>query len=181
VSCDIINVEVKYNYEYQKTKKASVYRMGDYFNFSGAFYDRVYIGPAIESPLVNMKNKLIIFIGALLIGLTLMSIILYSASKEATRTNQIDQEIQALKDEAEKIKKDNGDLQEKISYFETPDFQEKIAKEKLNMQKEGEGVTIIKTDPLKKSESQDIQQPIEKNDEPRLPVYKKWWQYFFGN
>jgi len=131
-----------------------------------------------------MKNKIIIFIGALLVGVTLMLIILYSASKETARTNQIDQEIQALKDEAGKIKKNNGELQEKIAYFETPDFQEKIAKEKLNMQKEGEGVTIIKNNPLKKSEPQATganTEISEKTDEPSRPIYKKWWQYFFGN
>lgn len=126
-----------------------------------------------------MKKTVLFFI-TIIIGISLTFLILYLASKEAERNNEIEKEIEAFKQEAEKIKRNNLELEEKISYFETPEYQEKIAKEKLNLQKEGENVVIVKPVPIpKENEIQDkISEPAE---EIKLPVYKKWWNYFFDS
>lgn len=117
-----------------------------------------------------------------LVGIIILVIIGYvswSAFKEARRNNQIEKEIEELRQEAGKIQTDNQELKEKISYFETQDFQEKVAKEKLNLQKEDEQVVIIKTSPAKKEEvNLDLSAGSQVALDPR-PNYQKWWDYFF--
>lgn len=101
------------------------------------------------------------------------------ASKEAYRNKKIEQEIEALKQEAEKIRKENGALEEKIAYFETSEFQERVAKEKLNLQKPDEQVVVVK--PGVKSEETESTQEIAQIDEmeQKTPNYQKWWNLFF--
>jgi cell division protein FtsB len=105
----------------------------------------------------------------------------YKAFKEARRSQQIDKEIEALRQEAEKIRQDNSDLQEKIAYFETPDFQEKEAKEKLNFQKPDENVAVVK--PVPETENLSTENKPDENQAPaeteKITDYKKWWNKFF--
>ena len=105
----------------------------------------------------------------------------YKALQEAKRSRQIEKEIEALRQEADKIRQDNGNLQEKIAYFETQDFQEREAKEKLNFQKPDENVAVIKpapeTENLAKANKADENQTQGKTE--KIPNYKKWWNKFF--
>lgn len=127
----------------------------------------------------KMKKTVLFFI-TIIIGISLTFLILFLASKEAARNQEIEKEIETFKQEAEKIKRNNLELEEKISYFETLEYQEKIAKEKLNLQKEGENVVIVK--PVPEPKENEIQDKIpEPAEEIKLPVYKKWWNYFFGS
>ena len=106
----------------------------------------------------------------------------WKALNEAKRSRQIEKEIESLKREAEKIRQYNGTLQGKIAYFETQDFQEREAKEKLNFQKPNESVAIVK--PTPKPESINNENQINK-DQPsqgvaKIPNYRKWWNKFFN-
>lgn len=118
-----------------------------------------------------------LFVPACLVAI---SFIAYSAFKENGRNRQIQKEIEALKQEAEKIKTTNKELVEKNEYFSTQDFQEKTAKEKLNLQKENEKVVVVKPSPSSSVLGEFKQNGTEKKEaEPELPNYKKWWNYFF--
>lgn len=113
--------------------------------------------------------------------LVIIGFIAYSAIKENSRNRQIQKEIEALKQEAEKIKTTNQELQEKNQYFSTQDFQEKIAKEKLNLQKENENVVVVKPSPSSIVLGESKENNSEKKTTgPEIPNYKKWWNYFFG-
>ncbi len=115
-----------------------------------------------------------------IVGLAVAGWISYYALKESKRSRQIESEIEILRQETEKLRQNNQDMSEKIEYFNTPEFQEKIAKEKLNLQKEGENVAIIKPSPsLRISENEDAAIPQKENSFPEKPNYKKWWDYFF--
>lgn len=98
---------------------------------------------------------------------------------EHKRDLQIKKEIDALKSEAEKISRNNDDLKEKISFFESPEFQEWEAKKKLNFQRPEENVAMIKPSPsgraMDASESADAAVEPAKN----IPNWKRWWNYFF--
>lgn len=121
----------------------------------------------------------IIYRLAMLAGIILAAFILYAAIKEYQRSQQIEAEIESLRQEAEEIRGVNEDLQEKVSYFRTSDFQEKIAKEKLSLQKQGEEVAVIK--PSISDEAQVIQAEENKEEKIKeeLPNYMKWLNQFF--
>lgn len=126
-----------------------------------------------------MKKRSLILAFFVLAGVIIATVIFYFSFKEAKRNKQIDQEIEKLRQEAEKIRTNNQGLQEKISYFKTPDFQEKIAKEKLNLQKPDEQVVIVKPSPSYESVEQKSSNNQELEITQNIPNYKKWWNYFF--
>jgi cell division protein FtsB len=126
-----------------------------------------------------MKKKVLLASSAVFFGAIVAGAIFYKAYQESARNKQIDQEIGALRDAAEKIRKNNMDLEEKISYYQTPEYQEKRAKDTLNVQKEGESVVIVK--PNQEAKEQETQTAEKANEKLslELPNYKKWWNYFF--
>lgn len=117
---------------------------------------------------------MLLLVVAIFIGIALV--------KETYKKNAIQEEISRLEAEAEKIEKGNLSIQEKIAYFESREYQEKEAKDKLNLQNRGESVIIIRpgiSDSYKKEEeigenTQSIKSENEKNTN-----YRKWWNYFF--
>lgn len=125
-------------------------------------------------------KKIIISSIFVLSGLAIAAVVSFRATKEAGRNNKIEEEVAALQREAEKIRKDNQNLEERIAYFETQEFQEREAKEKLNFQKEGEKVVVVRPSPLQEVEQET---PIEEKGIPRaeetIPNYSKWWNHFF--
>lgn len=126
-----------------------------------------------------MKKKVFLVSITVVFGAIIAGLIFYKAYQEAARSKQIDQEIGGLQQAAEKIRKNNMDLQEKISYYQTPEYQEKRAKDTLNVQKEGESVVIVK--PSQTFKEQNVQ-PTNENSAVapvEAPNYKKWWNYFF--
>lgn len=114
-------------------------------------------------------------------GLIIIGFVSFKALQEAKRNRQIEQEISAIRSEAEKIRKNNQELEDRIGYFQTPEFQEKVAKEKLNFQKNDEEVVIIKPSPSLKNDdfSAVAGNQAEKSVPDGRPNYQKWWQYFF--
>ena len=108
-------------------------------------------------------------------------LISFALARETYKKNQIQKEIESLREKARQIDKENSNIQEKISYLESRDYQEKEAKDKLNLQKPGENVVVIKPSIVKEAvpeEKKTENIPLVENDIIN-PV--KWWQYFFKN
>lgn len=126
-----------------------------------------------------MKKGSLVTVITVLGGLIVAVIVSYVAVKEAKRDREIDSEIEALRQEAEKIRSNNQELQERISYFQTSDFQEKVAKEKLNLQKPDEQVVIIKPSPSYNNNSDAASKKQEDNQVDTRQNWKKWLDYFF--
>ncbi len=128
-----------------------------------------------------MGKKSFFSILFVIIGVIAAGSISYFAVKENKRNKQIEGEIEILRQEAEKLRQNNQEMKERIVYFETPEFQEKVAKEKLNLQKENENVAIIKPSPSFTENTV----PQEKEDVPsggntaQKQNYSKWWDYLF--
>jgi len=70
--------------------------------------------------------------------------------KQINKKKEIQKEIQKLQEEAEKITRENLSSQERIAYFESQDYQEREAKEKLNLKNPEENVVIVKPGIAKK-------------------------------
>lgn len=125
-----------------------------------------------------MKKASWKLIFVIILGLAGTGIFSYITWNEAERSSGIDKEIDKLRQEAEKIRSDNQQLQEKISYFETDEFKEKVAKEKLNLQKPEEKVVIVKPSPFQEN-AEEVSDKEHQNQEKEIENYIKWWNQFF--
>lgn len=86
---------------------------------------------------------------------------------------QIDQEIAKLQDQTNKIKKDNEQLSYLIKYYNTPQYQEKQAREKLNLKKDGE-VVVGLPDSTETASQDQTTTSLSKSSNA-----KAWFNYFF--
>jgi len=114
-------------------------------------------------------------------GLGILVMIGISLGKETYRKNQIQKEIETLQAEIDKVGQENSDLANLISYLSSQEFQEKEAREKLNLQKEVEKMVVLRKD----AASQNFQEPDEKGEitkesEERVPNWRKWLDLFFS-
>jgi len=104
----------------------------------------------------------------------------YAVSKELYRKKEVDNKIKSLKQQAEKIKQENMQISEKLSYLGSQDYQKMEAKEKLNLQNPGEKIVVLSQNPVKiKKEiiptvKHSASLPINS-----MPNFQKWWNYFF--
>ncbi len=127
------------------------------------------------------KNSLSIWFFSILVMIAIAALAYYSW-KEKKREKNINAEIESLRREAEAIRNSNRSLRERIEYFQTPEFRESVAKEKLNLQKQDEQVVIIKPSQYYESKTETETKINEteslKADEPN---YIKWWKIFFNH
>ena len=84
----------------------------------------------------------------------------------------IDKEIAKLQEQADKIQQDNEQLSSLIKYYNTPQYQEKQAREKLNLKKEGEYVIALPDSNGESAADAAAQQTKASN-------LKAWFNYFF--
>jgi len=131
-----------------------------------------------------MKNKkrnflpLLIRLG--LVGLIiLVALISWSILKQVSKKKEIQKEILKLEEEASRISQENILAQERISYFESSEYKEREAKEKLNLKSPEEEVVIVKPGVIKKEEENEIEpvNPVLKNHNLESN-FIKWWRYF---
>lgn len=122
----------------------------------------------------KFSSAIFLFIIGIIIALTVSTI----AIKEAYRGRKIEKEISDLKQQAERIQNDNRTFQNQIDYYNTPEFIEKVSKDKINLQKTDEQVVIINQNKAEtiQAENQQNQETEESNNESN---YKKWWYFFF--
>ncbi len=127
----------------------------------------------MKKPIVSLAA--LISIGALMVA----GLVGVASFKESQRSKKIKDMIASLEEQKKTIERENADLKEKIAYFETDDFRERTAKEKLNMQKPDEKVAVVKLSPeeQKEQEFQELQTE-ERNLEVSNP--QKWLNHFFS-
>ncbi len=115
-------------------------------------------------------------IAAFIIGIILVA---SSAWKEMERSKRIEDEVAKLRAEADRIRSENQTLTEKISYFSTPGFNEREAKEKLGMKNKDEEVVSVDTGPVQ-TEAISPEAVTQPRAEADIPNYRKWWIEFGG-
>lgn len=115
-------------------------------------------------------------IAAFIIGIILVA---SSAWKEMERSKRIEDEVAKLRAEADRIRSENQTLTEKISYFSTPGFKEREAKEKLGMKNKDEEVVSVDTGPVR-TEASSLEMASPPQAEADIPNYRKWWAEFGG-
>lgn len=125
-----------------------------------------------------MKKKFSFTVIFFLAGIFLAGLISFKAFQEAYRSRKIQKEVEGLQAQAAQIQNENSELKQQIAYLQTPEFQEKVAKEKLNLQKPDENVIVVNPGVALAQQTQQQQIPqIAAGEE--LPNYQKWWNLFF--
>jgi cell division protein FtsL len=126
-----------------------------------------------------MKNKLSLGIALFFVGIVVAGFISYKAVEQSYRSRQIQQQVTQLQQDAQRIQKDNDALSSKIAYLQTPEFQQRVAKDKLNMQLPDENVVVVNQSPKNDQAVESApSQTVESDD--KTPNYVKWWNYFFS-
>lgn len=102
-------------------------------------------------------------------------LILLSLSQEANRRWQVQQEVAYLEQDVQQLQKNVIELKHLNQYFRTDDYQERLAREKLNYRAEGEHVVLIPEEDIKEDVKPSL--PHDTPEEPTNPVL--WWKVFF--
>ena len=112
-----------------------------------------------------MKTKLLNLI-IIIVGLLLIVNLTRSISQLVGSWGKIDE----AKKEMELSQKKNSELQAKLKEAQSPEFIEKIARDKLGLAKEGETVVILP--PIEPEATKSAEEKI-------IPNWQKWWKLFF--
>lgn len=95
--------------------------------------------------------------------------------RETVRARQIDREIEALKDEAERLRVRNFEISALESSLSSGEFLEREARMKLGFQKEGEQAVVVRA-----NDARSAADPVldEAQGRTAWSNTKKWWTYF---
>ncbi|MBX4187183.1 MAG: septum formation initiator family protein [Candidatus Doudnabacteria bacterium] len=115
-----------------------------------------------------LKSKL----ATVLLSVVLIFVMVITA-KILVHKRIIDREISKLENQMQKINKDNEQLSSLIQYLNTPEYQEKEARDKLNLIKDGEHVVVL---PQNVSGSN-----VTEIANSKVSNYKLWFNYFFNH
>jgi cell division protein FtsB len=91
--------------------------------------------------------------------------------REVLRSRQIDREIAELKSESERLRARNFEIASLHASLSSGEYVEREARTKLNLQKEGERVVVVRKEAESPPGSSEAPAPEWTN-------VKKWWTYF---
>lgn len=117
-----------------------------------------------------LKSKLFIAGG----GVLLLLVAAYWG-REVWHNYQIGREIRALQGEIDSLQSRSQELSSLITYFRTPEFKERQARELLGLQKPGEFVVALPADEDGSAAEGAAGQPAASRGN-----FVKWRHYFFG-
>lgn len=103
-----------------------------------------------------------------------LGIILYmgfTAGRLAYRNYQFNLEEAKLEQEIAALELEIQDLNNKIVYYQSYSYKEKMLRAKQNLQKPGEKVVVVTPDPKATSEEESV---VDRRTPPQ-----RWWDYFF--
>ena len=108
----------------------------------------------------------------------LILLILYSLIGIVYKNYNINKQMETLRSDIETLKANNIEEQSKILYYNTDTYQEKILREKLGYQKEGERVYALpRVDPEREKLIKE-QQQYQTNEDQKSNILK-WYEFFF--
>jgi cell division protein FtsB len=114
----------------------------------------------------------------LLISAVIFGFLLFVLSKKILEGREISQEIKTTEEEITRLESKNSELSELFSYLNTNEFLEQEAREKFNLQKEGESVMVV-PESTKKDNGKQIAAASE-DEVGRRSNPSRWWNYFFN-
>jgi cell division protein FtsB len=105
--------------------------------------------------------------------LALVLYMMYTVGRLSYKNYQLNMEEAGLRSDVSSLENEIQDLKNKLVYYQSDSYKEKMLRAKLNLQKEGEKVVVITPEP----KVEEVQERKTNN----LSNPEKWWQYFFGS
>lgn len=105
--------------------------------------------------------------------LVIVVYMMYTVGRLAYRNYQLNVEEARLRSDVAALQNDIQHLNNQIVYFQSDSYKEKMMRQKLNLQKEGEKVVVI-------APEEKIAVEIEKKEERKVSNPQAWWDYFVG-
>jgi len=115
----------------------------------------------------------------LLLGVIALIFVLSGAYKETQKKKQIQEMIDQLQAEADKIDRENKKMKENLEFLSSADYLEIEAKDKLNQKNPGEEVIVLKTNVVQEAEPIEAPEPRKIESQIAIANHWKWWNYFF--
>ena len=125
----------------------------------------------------NIAGKIFSFKLFILASVLIVIFLGTNLGKEFYRKYQIQKEIDSLKEDINSLERNNYKMSQLIEYCKTDEYKEAQARERFNLGKEGENLTIM-IEPNNSDSEIEIEERIDSNE--NLPNYRKWWNYFFA-
>lgn len=100
-----------------------------------------------------------------------------ATSRAFYRERVIEKEKDRLKKEIQEMEVANYKLSQDLEYYQTQEYKEAEARQRLNLKGEGEKVMMIENVAYKEN----VLEKELNNSQIREANYKKWWNYFFVN
>lgn len=116
----------------------------------------------------TISSKITIF--GLIIFLIFMANLKY---KQYKNQKAIETQKRSLLAQTESLQKKNNELNESLQYLNSTSFKERVAREQLNLKKDGEIVYSFGTE-------KNVEQVIQ-NTEQANSNFQKWWNYIFSS
>ncbi len=111
----------------------------------------------------------------ILLSLLLIVIIGTHLGQRIRLWRQVNQEIRSLEEEKERLEKENQQLERQKRYYQSPEFIEREARDKLGLTKKNDLILIIPTPP-----DLSALKPKGKSYHQLTP-WQQWWQLFFSS
>lgn len=118
-----------------------------------------------------LQPKVVIGVAAVIAVL-----ILTSLAQEMNRRMAVQREVMKLEQEASQMKKSLIELENLNQYFRTDDYQDRMAREKLNYSAPGEKVVMV---PENVGDSNTAVSDLGEEGSASIPL--RWWKLFFVN
>ena len=109
------------------------------------------------------------------VAVVVVIFVLVSLAQEMNRRLQIQREVASLQQEVRDMEKKVIEMESLNQYFDTDDFQERMAREKLNFRAEGETVVLV-TEERREEGPKIAGMQVEQK---KVSTPRKWWHVFF--
>lgn len=114
-------------------------------------------------------RKKIIQAAIIIIGISLI----INLSRDILRLLKAGDQVQLAEQRVEELKVKQAELVEKKEYYQSPEFIESEARNKLNMAKPGETIVILPPN------VEELAGQIKKEPQSEIPNWRQWWKLFF--
>lgn len=109
-----------------------------------------------------------------LVWLIIVLYMLFTVGRLAYRNYQLNQEEVELRESVIALENEIQDLKNKIIYFQSDSYKEKMLRAKLNLKRESEEVVVIMPEP-------EVEVVVTTDEYNKKTNPQKWSHYFFGS
>jgi cell division protein FtsL len=119
-------------------------------------------------------------VAIVLIAGTLTIIFLVAIVRELLQGHQVRTQVRRLRDDVAAEEQRQRDLQNLLTYLQSPTFQERQARLELGLKKNGERVLVVPPNSTDTPSTATKTSPTSTTDSPTVETSNpsRWWQYF---